>query len=81
MTKIMYGVVHGKTIEFRQEIGVPEGQLVEVAIQLSAGPEQEPWGEGLRRSAGALVDMPGLDEDMDQILRDRKSANFREVPE
>jgi hypothetical protein len=82
MTKIMHGVVHGRTIELDQEVGVPDGQKVEVAIQLASTEAGEgPWGEGLRRCAGALAGIPGLDEDMDLILRERKAAKFREVSE
>jgi hypothetical protein len=82
MTKIVHGIVHGKTIELDQELGLADGQQVEVAIQVPvvvSGPE--PWGQGLRRCAGALADIPGLDEDMEQILAQRKTARFREVPE
>lgn len=80
MAKIMHGVVHGKTIELDREIGVPDGQSVEIAIQPTPTPRgSEPWGEGLRRCAGALAGIPGLDEDMALILRERKTAKFREV--
>ena len=48
---------------------------------IQTSPATEPWGEGLRRCAGALADIPGLDEDMEQILQGRKTAKFREVPE
>ena len=82
MTQVMHGIVHGKIIELTQEIGVPDGQKVEVVIRpLSALPTSEPWGEGLRRSAGSLAGISGLDEDMEQILRERKTARFRELPE
>lgn len=82
MTKIVHGIVHGKTIELDQELGVADGQRVDVAIQIvGTSPEGEAWGEGLRRCAGALADIPGLDEDMDLILAQRKTAKFREVPE
>jgi hypothetical protein len=82
MTKIVHGTVHGKTIELDQELGLADGQQVEVAIQIpGAVAGAEPWGEGLRRCAGALADIPGLDEDMEQILAQRKTARFREVPE
>jgi citrate lyase beta subunit len=82
MSKIVNGVIHGKTIELDQESGLPDGQTVEVAIQIvQAGLAPEPWGEGLRRCAGALADIPGLDEDMEQILQERKTATFREVPD
>jgi hypothetical protein len=82
MTQVMHGIVHGKTIELAQEIGVPDGQKVELVIRpLPALPTSAPWGEGLRRSAGSLAGISGLDEDMEQILRERKTARFRELPE
>jgi len=82
MSIIVHGIVHGKTIELDQEVGVPDGEKVEVAIQIiPASPGTEPWGEGLRRCAGALAGIPGLDEDMEQILGERETAKFREVPE
>ena len=80
MTKIMHGIVHGKTIELDQEVGVPDGQAVEIAIQI-VPVAMERWGEGLRRCAGALAGIPGLDDDMRQILDQRKTDAFREVPE
>ena len=82
MTKIVHGIVHGKTIELDQELGVADGQHVHVAVQiLATSPGTEAWGEGLRRCAGALAGIPGLDEDMEQILAQRKTAKFREVTE
>jgi hypothetical protein len=82
MTQVMHGVVQGKTIQLAQETGVPDGQEVEVVIRpITVSPPTEPWGEGLRRSDGALAGIPGLDEDMHEILRERKTARFREVPE
>jgi hypothetical protein len=69
-------------IELDQGVGVPDGQKVEVAINIiRTGPGAEAWGEGLRRCAGALAGIPGLDEDMEPILAARKKAKFREVPE
>ena len=82
MAHIIHGVVHGKTIELAQESGVPDGQEVEVVIRpITAVPGSEPWGEGLRRSAGALAGIAGLDEDMEQILSQRKTDRFRDVPQ
>jgi hypothetical protein len=79
MTKIVHGIVRGKTVELDQELGLADGQQVEVAIQsLELPPEPNP---GARDCAGALAGMPGLDEDMEQILAERKTAKFREVPE
>ena len=82
MTKIAHGIVHGKTIELDQELGFADGQHVDVAIQVSGtSPRTEAWGEGLRRCAGALAGIPDLDDDMEQILAQRKTAKFREVSE
>ena len=81
MIRIVHGTVHGKTIELDQEVGVPDGQRVEVSVQVVTPASQESWGEGLRRCAGALAGIPGLDEDMEQILQERKAARFREVTE
>jgi hypothetical protein len=45
-------------------------------------PDEEPaWGEGLRRCAGALADSPEMDQYLEEILRERKRATRREVPE
>lgn len=34
MTKMIYGIMHGKTIELAEDIGVIEGQEVEVHLRL-----------------------------------------------
>ena len=82
MTQLIHGVVRGRTIELDREVGVPEGQEVEVAVRTIGTPSgQEPWGTGLRRCAGALAGIPGLDEDMEEILREPRKVRFREVPE
>ena len=52
-----------------------------MAIQIAIPAGKEPWGEGLRRCASALAGIPRLDEDMEEILRERKTAKFREVAE
>ena len=79
MTKTIHGKVHGKIIELDEDLGMAEGQEVEVQVKVL--PSTKTWGNGLRRCAGALADIPGLDEDMEQILRERKTDRFRDVPE
>ena len=44
MTKTVYGVVHGKTIELEENPGVAEGQEVEITIK--PVPKPRPWGKG-----------------------------------
>jgi len=51
------GVIHGKTIELVDPIGLPEGQEVTVTVQPFNTPGQTlPPGEGIRKSAGAWAE-------------------------
>jgi hypothetical protein len=70
MVRTVQGVVHGKTIELQEDLGVDEGQAVEVQVRLISGTRQ--WGEGIRRTAGALADDPEWDEIMNEIHQARK---------
>ena len=70
MTKTVHGVVHGRTIELDEDLGVSEGQEVEVQIKLVT--KNGTWGEGIRRSAGGWNDHPEMGEIMDKIQQDRK---------
>jgi hypothetical protein len=70
MTISLHGVVHGKTIELDEDLGVPEGQEVEVHVTMI--PSRKPWGEGIRRTAGALADDPDWDGIMEEIYQARK---------
>lgn len=58
------------------------GKQVEIAVRIVAD-KAEPWGEGLKRSAGILAD-DWTDEDdriLDEIHQDRKRSSHREMPE
>jgi hypothetical protein len=82
MTTVLHGKVHGKLIEMDRDLGVPDGQDVELTVRVLPAPSvSEAWGEGLRRCAVALADIPGAGSRHEQILRERKAARFREVPE
>ncbi len=70
MTKILHGTVHGKTIELDEDLGVAEGQAVEVQVKIV--PPTRAWGEDIRRSAGGWVDHPEMDAIMEKIRQDRK---------
>ncbi len=70
MTKTVHGVVHGKTIELDEDLGVSEGQEVEVQVKLVT--KNGTWGEGIRRSAGGWNDHPEMGAVMDKIQQDRK---------
>jgi hypothetical protein len=72
MTKVIHGKVHGRTIEFSEDLGLTEGQEVEVSVRtLPPGQTRTP-GEGLLRTEGALADDPHWDAIMEEIYQERK---------
>ena len=64
MTKKIHAIIHGKTIEFDEDLGMAEGRLTIVQSLLKRG-------EGILRSAEGWVDYPELDAIMNQIQQDR----------
>ena len=78
MTKLIRGKVHGRTIELAEDLGLAEGQEVEVQVKVS--PLTRKWGEGILRTAGALADDPHWDAIMEEIYRQRKLER-RPLPE
>jgi hypothetical protein len=73
-SKILYGIVKGRTIELTDDPGVPAGQAVEVIIK-TLPRAQSAWGDGLRGCAGALAD-DWTDEDdriLEEIYQERKN--------
>ncbi len=68
--KLARGVIHGRMIELNQDLGLNEGEEVEVRVTIF--PKGEAWGEGILRSAGAWVGYPELDAVMEQIQQERQ---------
>jgi hypothetical protein len=63
MAQVMHGIVHGKTIEFDQDVGVPEGQEVEVVIRpLTAMARSETGGEEAELSSDSTQMFRWTDE-------------------
>jgi hypothetical protein len=62
------GTVHGNTIELETDLGIPDGQVVEIDVRVTPG--SAIWGEGIRRSAGVAADVPGVDEAFEQVERE-----------
>jgi hypothetical protein len=69
MTRTIHGTIRGRTIELREDIGLRDGQDVEVQVTPVVPPR--PWGEGIRRSAGCMADDPDFDAVMSQVHRAR----------
>ena len=70
MTKTVHGRVRGKFIELEEDLGVAEGQEVEVHVTTVEAPRR--WGDGILRTAGALADDPHWDSIMEEIHQARK---------
>lgn len=79
MTKTIHGKVQGRTIEFDEDLGIPDGEEVDVIV--TAVKPKPAWGEGIQRSAGAAANVPEFDEVFEQIERERKAAQFRDSGE
>ncbi len=75
------GVIRGKTIVLVEDLGLVEGQEIEVVVRIRT-PEME-WGRGIRKSAGGMI--PHWTAEDDQILEaienDRRRPSTRELPE
>ena len=69
MIKSAHGTVHGRTIELNEDLGLAEGQRVE--IQVTTLPENPQRGDGILRTAGALADDPHWDEIMEEVYQSR----------
>jgi hypothetical protein len=65
MMRIVNGTVHGNTIELDEDLGIADGQAVEVQVKLV--PLKREWGEGILRTAGALAVDPEWDAAMQEI--------------
>lgn len=81
MTKTVHGVIHGRTIELAEDLGIAEGQQVEIIVKTV--PASKPWGEGLRRCAGAFATDWSEEDDRiwAEIYQERKRDTRQEIPE
>ena len=80
MTRTVHGIVHGKTIELDEDLGVAHGQKVEVRVKIIESKKSLPgpppgWRPGSTQTvAGALADLATPEEDrlLEEIYQDRK---------
>ena len=79
MSQMLHGTVHGRTIELAEELGLADGEEVEVSVRVIAG--KRLWGEGLRRCAGALAEEWTEDDDrvLEELYQERKLDSRREI--
>jgi hypothetical protein len=89
MTKTVHGKVHGKTIELDHDLGVVDGQDVEVLVTMLQPKKRLPgpppgWRPGnTKTTAGLLADLCSVDEDriLEEIYQDRKTETRRKISE
>jgi hypothetical protein len=74
MADVLQGVIHGRTIELAADPGIADGQAVEVVVRVIKQPVA--WGEGIRRSAGAMA-RHSTEED-DRILEEIQHDHHRD---
>ena len=79
MTRTVHGIVHGKIIELCEDLGVADGQEVEVDIRVIPKKGRNP-GEGFLRTEGALADDTEWDGIMEEIYRARKLERRPQIP-
>ncbi|HYV35925.1 MAG TPA: hypothetical protein VE988_09495 [Gemmataceae bacterium] len=78
MTKFTHGKIRGQTIELTENLGLVDGQEVEVSVRtLPIGPARKK-GDGLLSTEGALADDPHWDAIMEEIYQERKKDSRRE---
>ncbi len=89
MTKTLRGKVRGKTIELDEDLGVVDGQEVEVQVKMVRPKKRLPgpppgWQAGRpSTTAGRLADSWTEEDDriLEEIYRDRKRETRRDIPE
>ena len=80
MIKTMHGIVHGRSIELDEDLGVADGQEVEVQVKVISKTPRKP-GEGFLRTEGALADDTEWDAIMEEIYQARKLERLPQVPD
>ncbi len=76
----MNKTIHGKTIELDVDLGVPEGQEVEITVRAVPSIKATRTGEGFLLTEGALADDPYWDAITEEVHEERKNDSRRELP-
>lgn len=81
MTRTLQGVIHGRTIELLDDLGMPEGETVEIVVCSTSTLSKN--GEGFLRAAGALADSWSAEDDaiLAHLEQDRCRSISRELPQ
>jgi hypothetical protein len=82
MVRQVQGIIHGTTIELKENPGLADGVEIEVILlprRTAEGPGPAVPGEQTT-AAGMLAHLPPeVDEEIRAIIRERKKGVFREI--
>jgi hypothetical protein len=85
MTKVLRGVVHGRTIQLDDDTGLEDGRKVEVILRAKELPGLPPgWKPGSTETAAGMMSSVWTEEDdriLEEIYQDRKKDGRRETLE
>jgi hypothetical protein len=84
MVMQVQGVIHGTTIELKENPGLADGAEIEVILlPRRVMDDPGPGGPGARTTAaGMLAHLPPeVDEEIAAIICERKNGIFREIPQ
>ena len=85
MTKVLRGVIHGRTIELDDDAGLEDGRHVEIVVRAKQLPGPPPgWKRGgVETAAGMMADCWTEEDDriLDEIHAERKKDTRPEIPE
>ena len=81
MSRIIHGIVHGKTIALEEDLGLAEGQAVELTVRSVVRPSRRQPGEGFLRTEGALADDTEWNAIMEEIYQARKQDRRPQIPD
>lgn len=89
MIKTLHGKVRGNTIELEEDLGVADGQEVEVWVKMTRPKKQLPgpppgWQPGRPSTTAGMLAESSTDEDdriLEEIYWDRRRKTRREIPE
>jgi hypothetical protein len=74
------GVIHGMTIELKEDPGLADGAEIEVILLPRRVPDGPDVPGERTTAAGMLAHLPPeVDEEIEAILRERKQGAFREI--
>lgn len=80
MSKTLHGKVHGRTIQLDEDLGIADGQEVEVQVKVIPETSRK-TGEGFLRTEGALADDDEWDGIMEEIHQARKLERRPQIPD